>query len=212
MSAELPCHGYADDWSAYLDEELPAERMAELAAHLARCEACRRQVSALGNANEALLTDLAPAEVPADLRARLQDRIDADQVTSLGEARRRRSLTGPLAGLLAAAAAIAIYLAVGGESPVTPGQAPQQVVVDEPETRTAPLEETLPPILPVDETPGQIALATPAPAPGTSDALFDDASAEELAVALELHTIEDLDVIANLELIEALLLLEGGTG
>ncbi len=40
---------------------------------------------------------------------------------------------------------------------------------------------------------------------------FDEASAEELAVVLEIDTIEDLDVIANLEILERLLELERGS-
>jgi anti-sigma factor RsiW len=41
---------------------------------------------------------------------------------------------------------------------------------------------------------------------------LDTAPAEEIAIALELDTIEDLEVIANLELLEALLALEEETG
>ncbi|HEX5065387.1 MAG TPA: zf-HC2 domain-containing protein [Myxococcota bacterium] len=65
-----------------------------------------------------------------------------------------------------------------------------------------------------------LALPRPAPVPPPAevaeepvrDPEFDALPAEEIAVGLELDTAEDLDVIANLELLEAYVALEEGRG
>jgi len=197
MSQVSPCESYAEDWSAYLDGELAAEREALLPAHQPDCEVCTRRLEALRAADSVLRSELGALEVPSDLRARVQARIDADTVTSLATVREQRGLLTRLrapigAGLLAAAAAAAVYLAVSRETPLTPHTEPaeRRVAVQSIE----PPPPTVPESVGIPETP------------------LDAASEEELAVALELETIEDLDVIANLDLLEALLLIEEGTG
>jgi len=228
MSKAPPCESYADDWSAYLDGELSANRAALLRAHLLDCDVCTRRLEALRAADAVLRADLATTEVPSDLRARLQTRIDTDSVTSLATAREQRGLPTRLrapvgAGLLAAAAAAAVYLAVSRETPLTPDPGL-------PEQRVATQEDRTPPGVPVpppepSDAPAppeqRVAMQTPTIDPsasadpksvGAPEAPLDAASEEELAVALELETIEDLDVIANLDLLEALVLLEEGTG
>jgi hypothetical protein len=229
MSDERPCAEYADDWSAYLDAELPGEREALLRAHLEGCDLCSGRVEALRSADAALLDEVSLPEPSAELRERLQTRIDADSVASLEEARARRRRIGPLAGLLAAAAALALYLAIAGETPLAPsGTEPEPAVArSEPESvRERPTPETVSPetdfahetapetgdlpevVMPAPE----VLAADETPAPEATQTLLDAASDEDLALALELDTIEDLDVIENLELLEALLVLEGETG
>jgi anti-sigma factor RsiW len=46
----------------------------------------------------------------------------------------------------------------------------------------------------------------------TATDLLDEATPEELSLAFDLDTVEDLEVIANLELLEALMALEEGSG
>jgi anti-sigma factor RsiW len=48
--------------------------------------------------------------------------------------------------------------------------------------------------------------------PTLRDAELDAASPEELAVAIDLDTVEDLEVIANLEVLEAIVAQDGGSG
>ena len=233
MSEARLCADYADDWSAYLDAELPGEREALLRTHLEGCDLCAGRVAALRAADAALLDDLPLPEIGGDLRERLQTRIDADTVTSLGSERERRRRIAPLAGLLAAAAAVAIYLAVARETPLSPGET--EPAIAHTEVPPVPEEPTAEPELPevelahdaMPDTPKQpdgvvpepeVIAVEEAPATRTADPLLDTAneldaaSEEELALVFELDTIEDLDVIENLDLIEALLSLEEGTG
>lgn len=180
------------DWdetlSAWVDGELESGRDAELRDHVAGCAVCRARVEALRRVDLQLAAMPLPA-VPDDLRERLARRLETPATSTLPSRRapppRRRWLT-PAAGLaVAAAAALALYLSVGGgESPLAP-PTPQQ-----------PVAQTSP------EAPLQIA-------PEAAGAVPSDA---ELAVAFELETAEDLPVIANLEVLERLLALEEGRG
>ena len=58
----------------YLEDELPVQAKMEAAAHLERCQACRREMDALRNGKEALLS-LARTECPDDIWARIESRI-----------------------------------------------------------------------------------------------------------------------------------------
>jgi hypothetical protein len=192
---EIRCRSYDDDWSALLDGELPPDRVAELSGHLAGCERCRVRVAALREV-DALVAARAEPAFPADLGERLAARIRADAARAGGAGRgapgglaptRRPRWLMPAAALAASTAAAALVLAVW------------------PRAGTPPL------VTPPPDTPP----------PGTSPP--SDLAAlpvEDMAVGLELETVEeldleapeDLDVIANLELLEAFLALEEDTG
>jgi anti-sigma factor RsiW len=189
---EIRCRSYEDDWSALLDGELPPERAAELSGHLTECARCRARVELLREV-DALLTARGEPSIPEDLRARLQARIDSDpRGGALGPDRpaaRWRWRELPAAVALAAAAAAVAYL-----------MAPDEPVAPEQPIRTA-------------RAPSQAAPETAAP-------YLTRVPVEDVAVGLELEDVEeleleapeDLDVIANLELLEAFLALDGGTG
>jgi anti-sigma factor RsiW len=187
-NATGPCADHEVDLSALLDGELDAPRQALLRRHLESCASCSRRARALRGADEALRT-LPSREVPADLRARLQARIDLEPAAASGAPatrlgvfetapprRRPRSRARPMALLaLGAAAALTLYLMI------------------------APGERPLP-----DVGPPEPRLATAAD--------LEAASADELELALELDTVEDMEVITNLELLEILVALGEGTG
>ncbi len=50
--------------SAYIDEELDAKRQAEVQAHLASCDACRRELAALRQTGQALQAWCVPVVNP----------------------------------------------------------------------------------------------------------------------------------------------------
>ena len=181
--------GRRPDWdeelSAWLDGEQGPARDAELRDHVGSCAACGARVEALRRVDARLAATPLPA-VSEGLHARLAGRLEP--AAEAGPARwappqRQRWLSAPVAGLaLAAAAAVAVYLAVGGgRTPVAPPSG-------------APTLAQTPP-----DTP---ALSTE----------LRSASDEELAVAFELETVEDLPLIANLEVLERLLALDEGRG
>lgn len=188
------CMAYDEDLSALVDEELSAEREAELREHVAGCERCAHRLEAFCDVDLALASVPAP-EVPGDLRARLAARVAADQAParpavrarSAPPAPRRRATGGRVAALLAVAAALvlAVWFAVRGDAPVQPA-------------------------LPVAQTP-----------PGPELELAEvglpelgDLAEADVAILVELEDLEDLDVIANLDLLERFLALEaaGGAG
>ena len=141
-----------------------------------------------------------------------------------GREKRSRRRVGPVAGgLLAVAASVAISLVVPREAPVAPGPAapvppvarvtPPPAPALVPAPAPPPASPVAPPLAPEQSPAPAARLAveerlTPQATPDPLDVATDD----ELAVALELDTIEDLDVIENLELLEVLRLLEEETG
>ncbi len=244
---EIPatCLAYDEDLSGLIDGELGEEREAEVRAHLDGCAHCRERLEALRGVDTALRSVAAPA-VPSDLRARLAQRLSSRgpafaRLRSAAHAaspRLRRAKSIPrrprwlAAGVgLAAAAALALYLAVGSVEGPRPG------AVRRPETLASrgaagsvplpapPLEvaETPPPV-PAEE-PSVSAAESFAPAAAESVAIaetpaaeetppfdLDAISDEELAVVVDLDTYEDLDVIVNLEILERYLAGEAGSG
>ena len=58
----------------YLEGELPEQASAEVAAHLARCPACKQEMAAL-EASRTALTSLTRAECPDGMWARIESRI-----------------------------------------------------------------------------------------------------------------------------------------
>lgn len=211
----MPCGSYDADYSALLDGELAPEREAELRAHVDRCARCQARLEALRRV-DASLAALPTPPVANDLRARLQARIDAERSPvaappgRVAPRRPRRWQSAPaISAAVAAAAAIALYLALSpGEDSSPSGAAPEAQIARAPASEPEelgplrePLEitETLPPATHPDE-----------PEPAIAD--LDAEPVEDVAVALELDFMQDLDVIANLELLEALVAMEEGTG
>lgn len=202
MESTVSCASWVEDLSAFLDEELAPERSAGLRAHLDACADCRARIARLREVDALLVAGAERVSVPADLRARLAARIAADEAAPpraaepRAPARRVPRLARRAAGLAAAAAAaLALYLARPTSEPAPP-----------------PLSE-LPRLAERAPTPPEVApiLAPEAAAPTLAESVLGG-SDEDLALLLELETVEDLDVIANLDLLERLVELEGETG
>ncbi len=208
--SEIPatCLAYDEDLSALIDGELSAGRETQLRAHIDACARCRGRLEELCNVDLALASAELPA-LPAGLRQQLAARIardanQADAAPRRAPARRAlRRLAAPVAGLAAAAAlALALY------ATLRPAPTPElPLLVAGPETRP----ETLEPPPPSVPEPAALELAGP-PAFDVDAEELDAAPEEELAVVMDLDTIEDYDVIANLDLLERMLDLEEGAG
>lgn len=210
------CLSLDEDLSAWIDGELDAPRRAAVEAHLASCRACTARVEELRAVDLALLALPAPA-VGAELRERLARRLAADRVARgpvrLEPPRRARRRFAPALALpVAAAAALALFLVLRPEGPPE-GPAELVPIAQAPEVPAAPS----PPIAsasPAADRAPQSPAAEPQlaeqVAPARSEGELEALDAEELAVVLELDTIEDLPVIANLEVLERLLADEAG--
>ncbi len=132
---------------------------------------------------DGLLASAPPPPIPHDLRARLDARIAADARRRRPQARPPRlRRLGRPAWGFAAAAAAAVLALYLG---VRTGETPLEGGAPAP----------------------QIARIAP---PTAVD--LDAVPADELAMVLEIETIEDLDVIANLDLLMQLVALEAGAG
>jgi anti-sigma factor RsiW len=224
-----------EDLSALLDGELEASREAEVRAHTQGCARCRARLAALARV-DVLLAAAPVRETSAALDANLRARIAAEgQAAARPEParpdrgmppgrsapteRRSRRARPFVAALLAAAAALALYLAVGrSRTPLAPAPEPRVAQAPEPvappQLPAPPEPESVEPVAP-EAAPVAIAeqpAASPQPATPAQDPDFDALPAEEIAVGLELDTAADLEVIANLELLEALVALEEGRG
>ena len=215
------CLDFDAELSALIDGELGAESLARVEAHLAGCARCRERL------DELRAVDLALAALPArvastDLAARLARRIAVEPreqgvVAPRGAARRApprraRRIAAWLAVPAAAAAALVLYLAL------RPTPAPESpTLAREPQAASAPSEPAAPaPSAPearlAAAAPRAPEAALPAPEPAqpapSAPSAADDLEAletEELAVVLDLETMQDLPVIANLDLLERLL-------
>jgi anti-sigma factor RsiW len=223
------CRGFEADLSALLDGELAPERAAELRAHLAACADCRERLAGLARVDAALSAAPLPA-VPASLRARLEARLEsAGQAdTLLRRTRRapapRRAGWGRAAGALAAAAAgVALYLAVATREPARlPETAPAPPQIARPlEEAPRELPREAPQVvvqapqavakLPAPAPPAPVLPEPPVPAPQPPVELdLATVPEDELGLALEIETVEDLDVIGNLDLLELVLASEAG--
>ena len=207
--------------SALHDAELSEEQAAALRARVDAEPALARRLDRFDAVDRRLRAHAAP-EVSGDLFARLQRRIEKDRSGSHGSARLRtpaRRLLGArlgLAGGLAAAAALTLYLALGsgpGNDPAReamPGLvksaiAPEGSPPSSAETVVAEREAVARPLLPeaVASAPGIAALRVPA-----LDAEWAAASDEEVAIAMQYQVLEDLELIRDLEILELLAALE----
>jgi anti-sigma factor RsiW len=165
VSETQTCHGFEEDLSALLDDELAPERAAELRDHVSACASCRELLGRLVRVDSSLSG--APARpVPASLRARLEARLAGGEAVAepkrVVRAPTRRFAWRALGGMAALAAGVAVYVAL-----------------------------------------------TPAPAPPTPLDL-QSVPDDELGLALDIDTVEDLDVIGNLDLLELVLASESG--
>lgn len=207
--------------SALHDAELSEEQAAALRARVDAEPALARRLDRFDAVDRRLRAHAAP-EVSGDLFARLQRRIEKDRSGSHGSARLRtpaRRLLGArlgLAGGLAAAAALTLYLALGsgpGNDPAReamPGLvksaiAPEGSPPSSAETVVAEHEAVARPPLPeaVASAPGIAALRVPA-----LDAEWAAASDEEVAIAMQYQVLADLELIRDLEILELLAALE----
>lgn len=176
------CARYADDWSALLDGELDPSREAEMRAHAASCTACEATLASLARV-DVLLAGLPVRETSAELLTGLRARIEAEPaVAAVARSAPPRRARRAYGWWTAAAAAAAALLLYLALPRPVPVAPPVEVVEE------------------------------PAPARDTGDPEFDALPAEEIAVGLELDTAQDLEVIANLELLEAFVALEEGRG
>ncbi len=194
------CRAFDEDLSALIDGELGAQRRAEVLAHVAACSGCSARLAALRAVDGALTSLPAPAVAP-DLHARLARRLVAER--SADRARppglRSRRAARLLSLPAAAAAALALYLALRAPSP--------PAVPVEPEAVPVAKAPSAAPVEPEPATPPRIAERTPQP---PAEGELESLGTEDLAVVLDLETIEDLPVIANLEVLERLLRAEAG--
>jgi len=232
----MGCLGFDEDLSALLDGELAAARRDELEAHVAGCARCEARLAVLRGVDRALAA-LPARAIPADLEARLAARLASDAAVSPMDAgaagrasaaprapaspsaharapARVRRLAPWLALPAAAAAALALYLAVRPPVGAPGGAGEPRVVARAP---AAPPAAPAPPLSPPAAPP-----ATPAPAaepavqvaervaPAAAEPDLEALDDEDLGVALELETIEDLPVIANLDLLERMLERDAG--
>lgn len=225
------CDVFERDLSAWIDGELAPARAAALRAHLDACDACAARVVQLRAVDASLLA--LPATAPAaDLRARLQQRIDAPDGEAAALARGRRTAAGAAPvrhqrrfAWRVAAAAAAAALAVLLLRP-EPGRDPQPAT-SPPAPLASAAPERMPEVPSPDEEPARqerLAADRTAPpergstpralaqAPGNAPARSLPSAGAVSLEDLELETVEDLEVIANLELLEALLALDEGTG
>ena len=216
------CEEFSADLSALIDAELSPEREAAVRAHLAGCSGCRERLESLCDIDLELASARVPT-VPVDLWERLSARLAEEAAAAPAFApaarpsqrethreaaprrsapRRRGGLPRPVwSAAVAAAAAAVLYLAVTWSAPRTPLEREPVTAKTAQQAPTPAPEESLASEVPAAHAP----LAT---APGVDP--LDRASEEDLVVVLELETMEDFDVIANLELLEGWLDLEGG--
>lgn len=90
----MNCETYLDLISARLDGELTAQEEADLTAHLQQCPACRAAAEEIKGLHS-VLNDLGEVDPPAELSARVMERIQEER------AHTRRRFVRQLAGLAA---------------------------------------------------------------------------------------------------------------
>jgi len=98
---------------AYHDDELAAEERRELELHLTECAGCRAHVDGERAEHELIARALAAPPAPDVFRVRMSRVLDAEDAAETRAARRRLSRwLLPGSAILAAAAAIAVFVAV----------------------------------------------------------------------------------------------------
>jgi len=194
--------------SALRDGELSPSEQADLSRRVGSEPALRERMEAFEAVDRAL-GGLSSREVPADLGQRLRARVDRDRVAPRVRLRDpdRRS-TGPrrpsgswgaLGAGLAAAAALALYLAIPMPGPQAPGPGFDPVTPGDPS-----------PAALVERVPSRIEPVAPAEEILADRQEFQNASAEEVAIAFHYETLADLEMIEELEMLELLAALDEG--
>jgi anti-sigma factor RsiW len=103
---------------AYLDDELAAEERHELEAHLTECASCRGMLERERADRSMIRRALAAPAAPDVLRARINRALDVqDRVETKEQRRRWSSYLLPTSAIMAAAAAIAVFVGVQAPSP-----------------------------------------------------------------------------------------------
>ena len=98
---------------AYLDDELAAEERHELEAHLTECASCRAMLERERADRSMIRRALAAPAAPDLLRAKLSRALDAEDKAEQKQIRRKwSSFVLPGSAMLAAAAAIAVFVGV----------------------------------------------------------------------------------------------------
>jgi len=98
---------------AYLDDELAAEERHELEAHLTECAGCRTHCDGQRADHDVLRSALVAPAMPDLLRTRIGRALDAeDQAIQRSERRRWSQYLLPGSAMIAAAAAIAVFVTV----------------------------------------------------------------------------------------------------
>ncbi|HTL38444.1 MAG TPA: zf-HC2 domain-containing protein [Kofleriaceae bacterium] len=105
---------------AYLDDELAAEERHELETHLTECAQCKSHVDQERADRSIVRKALKVGPAPDLLRARIGKALDAeDRAEQKAQRRRWYQYVLPGSAMIAAAAAIALFLGVQGESKPT---------------------------------------------------------------------------------------------
>jgi anti-sigma factor RsiW len=101
---------------AFLDDELAAEERRELELHLLDCASCREHMDGQRADLELVRNALVAPPASALLKARIARALDAEDVAAARSERRRLSQwVLPGSAMIAAAAAIAVFVGVGGQ-------------------------------------------------------------------------------------------------
>lgn len=124
---------------AYLDDELATEERHELEAHLTECASCRAAIDGERADHSLIRRALATPPAPDLLRARIGRALDEHDRASNKEQRRRfSSYLLPSSAILAAAAAIAVFVGVQAPSTKHVANVAKDAVMQG--TRSLPLE------------------------------------------------------------------------
>ncbi len=126
---------------AYLDDELAAEERHELEAHLTECASCRSTIEQERADRSMIRRALAAPAAPDMLRARIGRALDQQDREETKEQRRRwTSYLLPSSAIMAAAAAIAVFVGVQAPSSKVPAAATMARDVVKQTSRSLPLE------------------------------------------------------------------------
>lgn len=126
---------------AYLDDELAAEERRELELHLVACTSCRHAVDGERADLEMVRTALVAPPAPDMLKARLARALDAEDRSAARAGRKAWSrFLLPGSAVLAAAAALVVFVGVGMKEPEERHVAAVTHEVVRQQTRPLPLE------------------------------------------------------------------------
>ncbi len=112
---------------AYLDDELAGEERHELEAHLTECASCRAHLDGERESVSIIKRALAAPPAPDTLRARLGKALDKEDAATAKEQRRRwYQYMLPGSAIVAAAAAMVLFVGMQTEEPHVGGKVAQQ--------------------------------------------------------------------------------------